>query len=90
MLVEFITKEDLLEFKRSLIQEIKQLLTEKPRDKQLELLKGSQVRNLLSISPNTLQKLRVNKTLKYTKIGGVIYYRADEINALMERGRERL
>ena len=34
---------------------------------------------MLRISPGTLQNLRVNGTLAYTKIGGIIYYKYEDI-----------
>jgi hypothetical protein len=42
---------------------------------------------LLSISPGTLQNLRINGTIPYTKIGGVLYYDADEINSVLKKHR---
>jgi hypothetical protein len=33
-------------------------------------LKSVDVRKMLNISPGTLQNLRINGTLRYTKIGG--------------------
>jgi hypothetical protein len=41
----------------------------------------------LQISPGTLQNLRINGTLPYTKIGGIIYYDAAEIQKVMEENR---
>ena len=41
----------------------------------------------LQISPGTLQNLRVNGTLPSTKIGGIIYYDAAEIQKVMEENR---
>ncbi|WP_369427692.1 helix-turn-helix domain-containing protein [Pontibacter harenae] len=39
------------------------------------------------MSPATLQTLRINGTLPFTKIGGTIYYRAEDIERLMD-GKE--
>lgn len=49
-----------------------------------EWLKSYEVRKLLGISAGTLQNLRLNGTLPYTKIGGLMYYRYEEIRKLME------
>ena len=49
-------------------------------------LKSYEVRKLLGISAGTLQNLRVNGTLPYTKIGGLMYYRFEDIQKLMEGG----
>ncbi|RXG11180.1 hypothetical protein DSM03_1291, partial [Leeuwenhoekiella aestuarii] len=38
-------------------------------------------------SPGTLQNLRINGTIPFTKVGGIIYYDAQEIQQLMEANR---
>jgi hypothetical protein len=45
-------------------------------------LKSDEVRKLLDISAGKLLTLRINGTLPYTKIGGVIYYDQDDINQM--------
>lgn len=47
-------------------------------------LKSYEVRKLLNISAGTLQNLRINGTLPYNKIGGLMYYRYDDIQKLMD------
>lgn len=80
---ELITKEDLRTFRAELLNDIKVLL--KPRISESKTwLKSYEVRKLLSISPGTLQTLRINGTLCYTKIGGILYYRTEDINKLLE------
>jgi helix-turn-helix protein len=46
-------------------------------------LKSYEVKKILNISTGTLQNLRSNGTLPYTKIGGLIYYDAELINKVM-------
>jgi hypothetical protein len=82
MATEIITKEDLNEFRSLLLDDIRQLLG-KP-DESRKWLKSYQVKNMLKISPGTLQNLRVNGTLGFTKIGGIIYYKYEDILAMME------
>ena len=82
-----ITTEDLQEFKQELLDDIKELLNAKATFKQKKWLKSPEVRELLSISPGTLQNLRINGTLPYTKVGGVIYYDYEEIVKVMEENR---
>jgi hypothetical protein len=43
--------------------------------------------DLLQVSPGTLQNLRINGTLPYTKVGGIIYYDAEEIQGVMTANR---
>ena len=52
-------------------------------------LKSYQVKKLLNISTGTLQNLRSNGTLPFTRIGGLIYYDADEINKMLEGKRKQ-
>lgn len=42
---------------------------------------------LLGISPGTLQNLRINGTIPYTKIGGVLYYDHSEIMEVLEKNK---
>jgi len=82
MNIEFITKDDLRRIE-NLLGEIKGLI--KPGQAQSkQWLKSYEVRKLLNISPGTLQNLRVNGTLRYTKIGGLLYYKLEDIEKLLE------
>lgn len=82
-----ITTEDLQEFKHELLGDIKELLNSKSTFKQKKWLKSPEVKELLSISAGTLQNLRINGTLPYTKVGGVIYYDYEDIMKVMEENR---
>ncbi len=83
MPTEIVTTDDLREFKLELIKEIKQLFAAHHGQPTKKWLKSYEVRKLLGISPGTLQNLRVNGTLAYTKIGGVIFYDSEEIQNMM-------
>lgn len=83
MAIEVITKEDLHAFRHQLLDDLKNILHTKPA-KQKQWLKSSEVRQMLKISPGTLQNLRINGTLSYTKIGGTIFYNYDDIEAMIE------
>lgn len=85
MNIEVITKEDLKEFKSELLAEIKQLM-QPGVGQSKQWLKSNEVRKLLNISPGTLQNLRINGTLIHTKIGGIMYYKASDIDKLMNGG----
>ncbi len=83
MNVELITKEDLKNLKTEMLNEIRQLI--KPgQSENRQWLKSADVRKLLNISPGTLQNLRINGTLRYTKIGGMMYYKMEDITTLLE------
>jgi ribonucleotide reductase beta subunit family protein with ferritin-like domain len=83
--IEMITREDLKQFKSELLDEIKQIM--KPGQGQSkQWLKSVDVRKMLNISPGTLQNLRINGTLRYTKIGGMMYYKLEDIHKILEGG----
>ena len=66
-----------------MLTEMKHLL--KPGQGQSkQWLKSYEVRKLLNISPGTLQNLRVNGILRYTKIGSLLYYKLGDIEKLLE------
>lgn len=83
MALEIITKEDLQEFKNELFQELRSLIPSQPNH-QKQWLKTSDVKALLKISSGTLQNLRINGTLRCSKIGGTLYYNYQDIEKLME------
>ena len=87
MPANIITTDDLREFKMELLDDIKQLLTRQSSGKLKKYLKSSEVMDLLQVSPGTLQNLRINGTLPYTKVGGIIYYDAEEIQSIMTANR---
>ncbi len=81
---QLITLSDLEAFKADLIQEIKSILTHKSEPLK-KWLKSSEVKKLLGISTGTLQNLRVNGSLSYSKVGGIMFYDLEEIVKLLER-----
>ena len=87
MSATIITTDDLREFKLELLEEIQALLLKQYSTTSKKWLRSKEVRELLGISPGTLQNLRINGTLPYTKIGGVLYYDEEEINAVLEKNK---
>lgn len=79
---QLITMEDLNEFRTLLLNDLKEIIKTKPIQ-QKQWLKSIEVRKLLNISPGTLQNLRINGTLTYTKIGGIMYYDQTDIEKLL-------
>ena len=86
MNVYIITKEDFERFKEELLEEIRRYakFPQKEVEASKTWLKSFEVRKLLGVSAGTLQNLRVNGTLPYTKIGGLIYYKYEDILKLMD------
>lgn len=85
---QLVTIADLEKFKATLLLSIKQLLSENKKPS-TQWLKSYQVKKMLDISPGTLQTLRSNGTLPFTKIGGIIYYDAEDINKVLEAKKKQ-
>ena len=86
MAIEVITREDLNEFRTLLLSDLNAMFNSKPQQ-QKQWLKSSEVRKLLNISSGTLQNLRVNGTITYTKIGGILYYSNADLEKLLESNK---
>lgn len=84
MNIDLVTKEDLQIFKHELLQELTMIIS-KGAVPVKKWLRSSEVRKILSISPGTLQNLRINGSLKYSKVGGILYYDASDISEMLER-----
>jgi hypothetical protein len=87
MAATIITVEDLKEFKIELLEQIKKIVESQNTASIKKWLKSTEVRKLLNISPGTLQNLRINGTLSYTKIGGTIYYANQDIDKVLENNK---
>ena len=89
MAAEIITREDLQIFRAELLRDLRDLLTtpaKVPRDK--KWIKSYEVREMLGISPGTLQSMRTNRAIPFTKIGGLIFYDYDDVIKLMEDAKK--
>ena len=82
MNVELVTREDLRRLE-DLLKEIKQII-QPGQGQPKKWLKSSEVRKMLNISPGTLQNLRINGTLRFTKMGSIMYYKLEDINKVLE------
>lgn len=87
MPTEIVTTDDLREFKLELLDELKKLFEEHHGQPAKKWLKSWEVRKLLGISPGTLQNLRVNGSLPYTKVGGNIFYDYENIRKMLEENQ---
>ena len=100
MAVSIITQEDLEQFKTQFFQEQKQILDKfkeelsgngtSPEPQAVKWLKSHQVQRLLNISPGTLQTLRINGTIPFSKVGGSIYYSSEDVQKLLERNKRNV
>ena len=80
---QIVTVGDLQEFKDDLLIFIKAILQSNSSQPVKKWLKSYEVKRLLGISKGTLQTLRDNGTLTYTRLGRPFYYDADDIQRLL-------
>jgi hypothetical protein len=84
MAVEIVTKEDLEAFRINLLTDIRLLLANSSTNHSKPWLRGMEVRKLLHISDGTLQHLRISGKLPSSKVGGMHYYRYEDIEKMMD------
>ncbi len=85
MTFEVITKDDLKALKSEIISELKTILGGQTEQK--KWLKSADVREMLNISPGTLQNLRINGTLPYTKMGKMMYYEYEDVVNVLNQNK---
>jgi hypothetical protein len=84
--LDLITKEDLQQFKTELFAELKKLnIGGASVQASKKWMRSAEVRKLLKISPGTLQNLRISGTLRFTKVGSLLYYKHEDIESIMEK-----
>lgn len=91
MAVNILTTDDLKKFKEDLFIELRQILGKQNKQdtaKQREWLRTKEVCRMIGVSLSKLQYMRDNGEIKFTRIGGTIFYNADEINKLLSSGYE--
>lgn len=81
--IEVVTKEDLNDFRMKLLEDISKLVMPSQAKLLKPWLKNAEVRKLLSISSNTIQRLRVSGKLRSNKVGGIHYYLYEDIEKLL-------
>ena len=87
MPAQILTTDDLYDFKIELLDEIRSIFGQHKQNLQKKWLKSAEVRSLLNISPGTLQHLRLNGTLPFTKMGGTLYYSATDIETILAKNQ---
>lgn len=79
--------------KEELLEELRHLLIEQPPKPEKKWLKNKTVRELLDVSAGTLQSLRDNGILPFSRIGRHFYYDPTDIERVLEQrkglGRQR-
>lgn len=83
MAQQIVTIEDLQQFRLQLLGDLKTLVQPANNPSQKEWLKSSDVRKMLGISHGTLQNLRIKGVLPYRKLGGIVFYRYEDIARML-------
>ena len=81
---EMITKKDLEAFKQELFA-----LLSNTNKAEVNWLKNADVRGMLGLANGTLQTLRVNESLPYSKIGGKYFHKRSDVEAMLERAQKK-
>ena len=84
---QLITVDDLLQFKKQLLEELLTALKSQINIVQKKWLKSHEVRRLLKISPGTLQTLKSSGIIPYTKMGGVHFYDYEDLHQILQSGK---
>lgn len=80
---QLVTSVDLEEFGARLLISLKNTMKEFSGEIGKKWLKSYEVKKLLGVSSGTLQNLRINGTLPFVKIGGVILYDQEDIQKML-------
>jgi hypothetical protein len=86
--VSLITADDLEEFRVRLLEDIKQLLAEKYQKPIRRWIKSREALRMLTIAPITLQRLRDDGTLPFTRFGRTIYYDFLDIEEMLLKNKQ--
>ena len=78
---QLLTKEDLQEFQKTLLNQLQEIVQKNKEPK--KWLRVSEVKEVLKISASTIQSLRINGSISFTKISGMYYYNYEDIEKLI-------
>lgn len=87
MAAEVITTDDLREFKLELLEDFKKLISEHKDLSFKKWVRSDVVKDILDISDGTLQNFRVNGTLPFSKLGGILYYDLKDVHSILEQNK---
>jgi hypothetical protein len=87
MTIDLMTREDFQQFKQELLTELKNMQLGNAQTVQhKQWLKSADVRRMLGISPGTLQNLRINGQLRFSRVGAIMYYKREDIEKMLLQG----
>ena len=80
-------QEMLTQFKNELIKEFESKLSKQSGMQEYKILKSIDLKRQLAISDSTIENLRNNGYLNYSKVGGTYFYYQSDVNAMLERNK---
>jgi hypothetical protein len=83
MNIEVITREEFNSFKKEVLEALKPV----SNNQEKKFLRSSEMRKMFNISAGTLQNMRINGTLPYSKVGTTILYDYDEVLVILSKNR---
>lgn len=83
MNIEVITREEFNSFKKEVLEALKPV----SNNQEKKFLRSSEMRKMFNISAGTLQNMRINGTLPYSKVGTTILYDYDVVLAILNENR---
>jgi hypothetical protein len=83
---QLITGQDLERFRQKIVIDLEEVIKKHLHITPKKWLKSYEVCKLLKISPGTLQRLKANRTISYSKVGGVHYFDYDKIQEVLGKG----
>ena len=86
---QLLTIGDLHDFRTLLLSDIKAILKDHNGNVNQQWLRSSEVIKMLHVSPGTLQNMRLNGSLRFSKVGGIVYYKYDDVVKMLERNSNR-
>jgi len=69
---------------------LKAIFSPSVQSEKKEWLRRSEIRNILRISPGFLQNMGINGKIIPAKIGGIFFYRKDDLDKLLASKVEKL
>jgi len=83
------TKGDLEELKAELLKAISKI-SAGSADMNKKWVKSKDVMRFLGISATSLQTLRINGTIPYTKLSGLHYYDMEDLQRIMDKNKQNV
>lgn len=78
--IDLITKSDLMAFQNKIMEQLKALI-----QPEKEFITESELIALYDFNKSTLAKMRMNGEIPYYKFGGKLFYKAVEVNRIIEK-----